>query len=94
MSKKKTNRQPKPIFGDFAPEDTKPEKRIRKHSEAAPSGRFTFRPGLEADHRLNRSHRVWKSKLLPSSLQPYTTIPARCRLLFAQMKKTGPRYAS
>ena len=37
MSKKKTNRQPKPIFGDFAPEDTKPEKRIRKHSEAAPT---------------------------------------------------------
>jgi PAS domain S-box-containing protein len=37
MSKKNTNRQPKPLFHDFAPEETKPAKRTRKHSEAAPT---------------------------------------------------------
>ena len=37
MSKKNTNRQPKPLFNGFAPEEAKPAKRTRKHSEAVPA---------------------------------------------------------
>ena len=37
MSKKNTNRQPKPLFNGFAPEEAKPAKRTRKQSEATPT---------------------------------------------------------